>query len=59
MRLDETDTLKYANVMGLAKDTKLIGNEFSWMATGLFVAYALAEIPQGILLQKFPVNKVL
>lgn len=45
--------------MGLAKNTKLKGNEFSWMATELFIAYALAEIPQGFLLQKFAVNKVL
>ncbi|KAH8672594.1 permease of the major facilitator superfamily [Tricladium varicosporioides] len=44
--------INYANVMGLAKDTKLKGNEFSWMATAFFIAFALAEVPQGILLQK-------
>jgi hypothetical protein len=33
--------------MGLAKDVKLKGNEFSWMATAFFIAFAVAEIPQG------------
>jgi len=33
--------------MGLATDAKLKGNEFSWMATAFFTAYALAEGPQG------------
>lgn len=36
--------------MGLAKDAKLKGNEFSWLATAFFVAFAVAEIPQGELL---------
>lgn len=35
------------------------GNDFSWLATAFFIAYALAEIPQGALLQRFPVSKVL
>lgn len=25
------------------------GNDFSWLATGFFIAYAVAEIPQGLL----------
>ena len=40
--------IKYANVMGLAKDAHLKGNEFSWMATAFFIAYAIAEIPQSM-----------
>lgn len=51
--------MQYGNVMGLAKDTKLKGNEIAWMATSFFIAYAIAEIPQGFLLQKFAVNRVL
>ncbi|KAG4411687.1 hypothetical protein IFR04_015185 [Cadophora malorum] len=39
--------INYSNVMGLSVDVNLKGNEFSWMATAFFVAYALAEIPQG------------
>lgn len=39
--------INYANVMGLSASTHLKNNEFSWIATAFFVAYALAEIPQG------------
>lgn len=51
--------INYANVMGLPKDLGLQGNDFSWMATAFFIAYAVAEFPQGYLLQKFPLAKVL
>ncbi|KAE8332385.1 major facilitator superfamily domain-containing protein [Aspergillus sergii] len=52
-------SLNYANVMGLQNDLHMSGNDFSWLATAFFLAYAVAEIPQGILLQKFPITKVL
>lgn len=70
--------------MGLQTDLDMSGNDFSWLATAFFIAYAVAEIPQGmyalsvdvsprviireamltdygigILLQRFPVTKVL
>ena len=45
--------------MGLQDDLKMTGNDFSWLATAFFIAYAVAEIPQGALLQRFPVTKVL
>lgn len=52
-------SLNYANVMGLQKDLHMKGNDFSWMATAFFIAYAVAEFPQGWLLQRFPPAKVL
>ncbi|KAJ5742031.1 hypothetical protein N7533_011440 [Penicillium manginii] len=59
INLHIADTRKYANVMGLQGDLGMAGNDFSWLATAFFIAYAVAEIPQGALLQKFPVSKVL
>jgi len=41
--------LNYANVMGLQRDLKMVGNEFSWAGTIFFMAYGLAEFPQGVL----------
>ncbi|KAL4899374.1 hypothetical protein BDW74DRAFT_183772 [Aspergillus multicolor] len=52
-------SLNYANIMGLQKDLGMSGNDFSWLATAFYIAYAVAEIPQGILLQKYPISKVL
>lgn len=51
--------INYANVMGLQKDLHMKGNDFSWMATAIFIGFAVAETPQGILLQRFPVKRVL
>ncbi|KAL2869473.1 major facilitator superfamily domain-containing protein [Aspergillus lucknowensis] len=52
-------TLNYANVMGIQDDLGMSGNDFSWLATAFFIAYGLAELPQGYLLQNYPVTKVL
>ncbi|KAL2809069.1 MFS general substrate transporter [Aspergillus granulosus] len=52
-------SLNYANIMGLQQDLGMAGNDFSWLATAFYIAYAVAEVPQGILLQKYPVTKVL
>jgi MFS family permease len=45
--------------MGLQKDLNMSGNDFSWMATAFFIGFAVAEFPQGWLLQRFPLGKVL
>ncbi|KAJ5131636.1 hypothetical protein N7448_005794 [Penicillium atrosanguineum] len=39
--------INYANVMGIQDDLGMSGNDFSWLATAFFIAYAIAEIPQG------------
>ncbi|RPA93284.1 MFS general substrate transporter [Choiromyces venosus 120613-1] len=51
--------INYAAVMGLPKDLKLQGNQFTWAATSFFIAYLVAEIPTGYLLQKIPAGKYL
>lgn len=51
--------INYANIMGLQQSLQMGGQDFSWMATATFIAYAVAEFPQGYLLQRFPVSKVL
>ncbi|KAL8946603.1 MAG: hypothetical protein Q9222_007023 [Ikaeria aurantiellina] len=49
--------LNYAAVMGLNKELKLKANEFSNAATWFFIAYLIAEVPNGIILQRIPVAK--
>jgi MFS family permease len=51
--------INYADVMGLQEDLGMTGDQFSLMATLFFVGFAVAEIPQGYLLQAFPLAKVL
>ncbi|KAI9158878.1 Thiamine pathway transporter THI73 [Paramyrothecium foliicola] len=49
--------LNYAAVMGLPKDLKLQGNEFSNIATFLFVGLLCFEIPNTYFLQMVPAGK--
>ncbi|KAI9843365.1 MAG: hypothetical protein M1838_002654 [Thelocarpon superellum] len=49
--------LNYAAVMGLNKDLKLKGNDFSNAATAFFIAYLVAEVPNGFFLQKISAAK--
>ncbi|KOS17304.1 Thiamine pathway transporter THI73 [Escovopsis weberi] len=49
--------LNYAAVMGLGKDLKLRGNDFSNIATFLFVGLLCFEIPNVYLLQVVPAGK--
>ncbi len=49
----------YANVMGLEKDLHLKPGQFQWLATVLYIGMAAAQLPQGALIQRYPVSKVL
>ncbi|CAG8904115.1 unnamed protein product [Penicillium egyptiacum] len=49
--------LNYAAVMGIKKDLKLVGNDFSNVATWFFIAYLIAEVPNVYCLQKVPPAK--
>ena len=40
---------QYAAVMGLNKELRLKGNEFSNAATWFFIAFLIAEVPNGML----------
>ncbi|KAJ5613391.1 hypothetical protein N7510_006585 [Penicillium lagena] len=51
--------INYADVMGLQEDLGMTDDNFSLMATLFFVGFAVAEVPQGYLLQAFPLAKVL
>lgn len=42
-----SNSKQYANVMGLQDDLGMSGNDFPWLATAFFIAYAVAEVPQG------------
>ena len=51
-----TPHMQYAAVMGLPKQLQLQGNDFSNAATAFFIAYLIAEIPNGA---QLPADEVL
>ena len=50
-------SLNYAAVMGLPKDLRLTGNDFTNTATAFFAAYLIAELPTPYILNKVPAGK--
>ncbi|OAL71791.1 MFS transporter [Trichophyton violaceum] len=57
MQFIDKVSLNYAAVMGLNKDLKLKGNNFSNAATAFFIAYLIAEVPTGYILNKISAPK--
>jgi hypothetical protein len=40
-------SIQYAAVMGINADLHLTGNDFSNASTAFFIAYLIAEVPNG------------
>lgn len=56
--LDKT-TLSYASVMGIKKDTNLVGNEYALLGTIFYIGYLVWEYPTNALMQRLPLAKYL
>lgn len=50
-------TLSYASIFGLIEDTKLIGDQFSWLGSIIFVAQLIMQLPLALALVKLPMGK--
>lgn len=48
-----------AAILGMRKDTHLVGNEFSWVGSIFYFGFLFFEWPTAILIQKLPVAKLL
>jgi hypothetical protein len=52
-------TLSFSSIMGIQKDTHLVGQQYSWLGTILYMGVLVGEYPTNFLLQKLPVAKYL
>jgi hypothetical protein len=50
-------TLSYASVFGLIDDTGLVGTQFSWLGSIVFLAQLVMQLPLALALVKFPIGK--
>lgn len=48
----------YSSVMGIRKDLKMVGDQYSWVGSSFYLAFLIFEIPTSLSLQKFPLAKV-
>ncbi|KAJ6013229.1 major facilitator superfamily domain-containing protein [Penicillium herquei] len=51
--------LNYASIMGIKMDAHLVGQDYSWLGTILYIGILVGEYPQNFLLQKLPLAKTL
>jgi hypothetical protein len=52
-------TLNFASIMGIKDDANLVGQEYQWLGTILYIGILAGEYPQNFLLQKLPLGKLL
>ncbi|RFU78238.1 allantoate permease [Trichoderma arundinaceum] len=50
-------TLSYASIFGLIDDTNLVGDEFSWLGSIVFLAQLIMQLPLAWALVKLPIGK--
>lgn len=50
-------TLSYASIFGLIDDTNLVGDQFSWLGSVVFLAQLIMQLPLALALVKLPIGK--
>lgn len=50
-------TLSYASLFGLIEDTHLVGDQFSWLGSIVFLAQLVMQLPLALALVKLPIGK--
>ncbi|CDK27988.1 unnamed protein product [Kuraishia capsulata CBS 1993] len=58
-QLMDKSTNSYASIIGLRTDLEMTSKEYSWVGSSFYLGYVFFEYPANILLQKFPISKVL
>ncbi|KAK1511391.1 major facilitator superfamily transporter, partial [Colletotrichum abscissum] len=53
----DKSTLAYASVFGLIEDTRLVGDQYSWLGSVVYLAQLVMQFPLAWLLVKLPVGK--
>ncbi|KAK6213140.1 Major facilitator superfamily transporter [Colletotrichum higginsianum IMI 349063] len=53
----DKSTLAYASVFGLIRDTGLVGDQYSWLGSVVYLAQLVMQFPLAWLLVKLPIGK--
>ncbi|KAK9454028.1 major facilitator superfamily domain-containing protein [Dipodascopsis uninucleata] len=52
-------TLGFSSIMGIKEDAHLVGDQYSWLGTIVYIGILVGEYPTNFLIQKLPVAKYL
>ncbi|KAJ5896792.1 uncharacterized protein N7473_006191 [Penicillium subrubescens] len=50
-------TMSYASIMGIQEDNHLVGQQYSWMTTILYMIILVVEFPENYIIQRVPIAK--
>ncbi|KAI1455017.1 MFS general substrate transporter [Annulohypoxylon moriforme] len=54
----DKQTLNYSNAYGLQRDTKMTGDDYSWVASALYFGWLCGAWPWNMLLQRIAIGKL-
>ncbi|KAH8695513.1 putative 2-ketogluconate transporter [Talaromyces proteolyticus] len=52
-------TLAFTSIMGIQTDTHLVGQQYSWLTTCIYIAVLIVEYPTNWIIQRVPIAKYL
>ena len=52
-------TLSFSAIMGIRKDAHLVGQQYSWLTTCIYIAVLIVEYPTNWIIQRVPIAKYL
>ncbi|KAJ7575750.1 MFS general substrate transporter [Mycena floridula] len=52
-------TINFASIMGIVQDTHLVGQQYTWLTTCVYIAILIWQFPANRLLQRLPIGKYL
>ncbi|KAF5370127.1 hypothetical protein D9758_001202 [Tetrapyrgos nigripes] len=52
-------TINFASIMGIREDTHLVGQQYAWLTTCVYIAILVWEFPANRLIQRLPIGKYL
>ncbi|KUI54723.1 putative transporter PB10D8.01 [Cytospora mali] len=55
----DKQTLGSSSILGILDDAHLSSSEYNWLSSVFYLGYLVAEVPQNMALQRFPVAKYL
>ncbi|KAJ7576561.1 MFS general substrate transporter [Mycena floridula] len=55
----QTLTINFASITGIVQDTHLVGQQYAWLTTCVYIAILIWQFPANRLLQRLPIGKYL
>ncbi|KAL1873991.1 hypothetical protein VTK73DRAFT_642 [Phialemonium thermophilum] len=52
-------TMSFASIMGIREDAKLVGQDYQWLTTCIYITILIVEYPQNYIIARVPIAKYL